>query len=978
MPIYIRPSYLDLSNGELRNVGYINQINTIGNVDSFNNIVNIGQIGKIVNVNTMSVDHISQINYIGNINTMAVDYISDIGYIGNIDTMSVGLITQISHIQNIGAIDTMSVDRINLIMSIGTIGSMYADTVSLGILESAESIVTDNLTAGIMNVTSADISTIKNVAYLAVTDADIQNITNVAVLDVTSATIETITGVNNLYVSNASIGVLTDVSEIHAVTAYVNTITSVDYLTATSASIDSISNVSNLNAITAQINTLNSVQEIVALTTYITVDGALDVTSSSPSTIINIYGTELTFDTGSIRNFLVGTISGTSINFSIGTINNLLVGQITGKGVDIDIGTIRQFNVNTISGTWVKFSFGSINEFTAYTINSDTLIINVYGSINDMYVGKIEGTSITFVTGDITNLAVDDLSGNFEVDADHIANLAINVNHLDYYLLDKVGRIFEAEDLSLGPYSSVESDSSASNGSIVVASQASPTHMLYGPYVTLQPGAYNIHFRLRSSTVYPNSTLEYYILDVNDYTADSVLVSKTLHFNEVADFGTEWYDFTLFVPNVVAGHTIETRVKLKANQTLKVDYVKLEPTGYIADNSYFAPTFKIQAENIGVNAIQAQHISSLAIQGSHINYNAIESQHISSLAIQAYHIGANVISGVHIGSLQIQTHHIDTFAITNSKIKTFEITYDRLVKPPIGWNEIINGGFEYGPWSGGAWTNLGVYSGKRSGVLLYYNTIESNVMNLKNPENSVVVSFAAKLYNSNYPTTLKVQMIWRYERTSSPTSTTNIATFVPPTSWTIYKYTIATSNYFGQLRFGAEATPNISARVLLDNISVTKGTLYTTFIDTTVARHRWLPDTYISKESLDVTFDSPSGSIVPMTLAVTIDYTAKAIVFAGINLRMATTVPTDSYTIPQLKVNVVVDNATIATKSIARLFTYPGTSSAVWCKDEIAIVDEATLTPGEHTLYIVLDNFLALTQIACYERYLRVLCGSTY
>jgi len=794
-------------------------------------------------------------------------------------------------------------------------GTLYADNLLL----KAQNI--DDLTIERSKIENMNVGTIGIIDRIdEIGTMNVNTIGSIQKIDnIIEANIETIGSLNQINtLGSANIGTIGELGQISHASRIV---------------VDSIGTINTIDHVgIMSIDTITTIQEISDIG-IMTVDKITSI--GTISTIEFFYAKDSSIDT-------IGYVGDlTAVNANINTISNVDKAFI----VDSSIGALSHVDTAFILDATV--TTGTITTLSAHTAGFD-LAYFAYCTIADMDItaGSIENvilnkctiTGVTIDAATISNLnIIGVIEGDNIITADNIQNLAISFDHLQKGIQNVLGStIWEAENLNYGNGGSLVTDSSASGGTLVRSTVSSDAYFVYGPYKTLNPGDYLIHFRLRCQPL--PSTINKAVIDINDYTDDVVLTEKTLSymdFYELQNGSFDWCLVSLLAPSIKAGHTIETRVRnLTTGRTLDVDYIKVEPSGRFLDNSILAPTFKIQTDNI----------EDFAITGSKI------------------------------GSLEIDTQHIKNFAIDNSKIGTFTITYDRLVKPPIGWNEVLNGGFEWGDW-GLSRTTVDPYEGKWCAEVSEGQTLgPSNRMNLKDQEGTIVFSFARKLQaEDGYYFHLYPEIIWYDSSTGSPVSTLTVDTitvFGSTLDWDIEKYTIGVEHDYGEVRFRTSAYQSIYDKAWIDNVSVTKGSMYTSFIDTTVAKNRWYPEIFNTIEVSDFSVSYPSGTIGAVTLPLTIDFKAKALVFAGVNVRFTTTVPVDTYKISRTYFKLLVDGDTISTKRIYRLFPYPDDEEAVYYTDEITIIDTCTIDPGQHTIKIILDNFLNLTQIALYERYI--------
>ncbi len=811
----------------------------------------------------------------------------------------------------IGWIDAEQV-KINSVGLINSLDTNYAYIGTIGSLHQ-------------LNVEIASIGLIEHADEIHATDLYIGSISSLNQLIVDIADIGKIQNVNTIShvgIMNVdeiqSVGQISNAGIIITGSLQANTITNVDFLSAAIANIEKIENVDYLNVLgNAEIATIHNVQK----------GYFIDTSISHLSHVDTAYIIDATIYTGTI----------TSVTIATATIDLALFKEATISNVDIKAGNIS----NVI--------------FSSCTINDVTISVATISQL------------------EITN----NLIGEGIIKAEHIDELAIKFEKLDLGIQKVLGStLWEAENLSYGNGGYVVDDPTASNGRAVQCTVATdPEYFVFGPYKTLSPGDYFVHFRVKGEKQF--LFVDYFVLDVYDQTSDKVLVSKTLSMADVYEDFPNWRVFTLLAPNISAGHTIETRVKLLIDHTLTVDYVKVEPAGAFVNYPFY---FKIDTEHIEDFAITGSKIASLSITSGHIKDFEIDSSKIASLAIDTY--------------------HIKNFAIKNAHIDTLQITYDRLVKPPIGWNEVLNPSFEYGMWE--QWTGTdasfgrvkddNAHCGEYVAKIVYTNESPSgkygNVSEwiLLNPsENTLVVSSWIK---ANLQEGYACSWIRFFDSNKNQISVVDFNTIHGPyntNGWRLDYVTISIPANAKYARVGLWANTLVKATIYFDDISLVYGDQYTGFIDTTVARNRWLPDTYsrIERNEWDWYVPGTYFTISCLTLPLTIDYRAKAMIFAGINLYFAKYLNPGETSGSRIEIRLVCDGQTIAVKR-TEIGEHNFSDEAGYFGKfrNVNFVDEATLDVGEHTLTLDIVSYRELSiypdYIDIHERYISVLAGSYF
>ncbi len=808
-----------------------------------------------------------------------------------------------------------------------------------------------DVSAGIRarNILIEDVGKITNLQGSIITVGTIQNVKRI---DAEEIYIDQVGSIHLFQSDITNIGTIEHADEINATKMYIGSIGSLNELIAGVANIDKIENVDTISHVgIMNVDEIQSVGKIsdagIIITGSLQADTITDVNFLSAG-IANIENIENIDYLNVVGNAEIATIQNVQKGYFIDTSISHLTQVDTAYIVDATIysGTINAVTIATATIDLALFKEATISQVDIEAGNISNVIFNAC-TINDVTISVATISQL-----EITN----NLIGEGIIKAEHIDELAIKFEKLDLGIQKVLGStLWEAEDLNVGNGGYVIDDSSASNGKAVQCTiKTDPDYFVYGPYKTLPPGDYFVHFRIKGEKV--SSQDNYFVIDVNDYLppSGSILASKTLTFEDVYDDFPEWRVFTLLVPNIKAGHTIETRVKLLSDHTLTVDYVKLEPAGAFVNYPFY---FKIDTE----------HINDFAITDSKI------------------------------GSFQIKSHHIGNFQIKNVHIDTLQITYDRLVKPPIGWNEVLNPSFEYGMWE--QWTGADVsfarvkdedaHSGEYAAKIAYRVDVPSpkfgNVSEwiLLNPSEStlVVSSWIKATLEAGYA----CSWIRFFDSNKNEISCIDFNTIHGPydtNEWRLDYVTVSIPANAKYARVGIWANTLVKATIYFDDIALVYGDQYTGFIDTTVARNRWLPDTYYSKEEDSFRKSFNAGEeIYCLTLPVTIDYHAKALIWVGVECYAKYFIYSNDYEIAAGLVRIYLDGQEIGERMYWIPIANP-TNSDEWFEfiEPVAFAEEATLTPGEHTFKVSLTTPSGITPqtIGYDDRYIRVLLGSYY
>jgi hypothetical protein len=570
--------------------------------------------------------------------------------------------------------------------------------------------------------------------------------------------------------------------------------------------VGTISNtINNLNVITANIGTIANVNNLVCL--YANVNGTL---VANAGTIVNIYGTSINYNVGTITNFLSGTISGNSIQFNIGTITTFMAGTISGNSVQFNIGTVTNFQAGTISGNSISFNIGTITSFQTGTISGNSIGFNI-GTITSFQAGTIFGNSLSFNIGTLTNFQAGTITGN-----------SIKFN---------IGTI---------------------------------TNMQVG---TLSGNSVGFNIGSISNLVISSATINN--IDLNAGTIDNVLFqNSTLNFTNITNTG-----------NLVIG-----------------------------------------------------------------------SSSISTLSL-----------------ISIASNNV----IQNNNINTLTISYDRLVKPPIGWNEIVNPGFEYGRWGSGLGTSSTVesHSGSRCYRVATTNTVETyedypSYINMAGASSFILSIW----WKGTVPGTSPGISFW-YVKASDALGTggvyggeVNTGGVFTISTWTqaYGTFTVDPAKPF--------IKPSIYSRgggtFCFDDCMIVKGNQLTSFVDNTTARDRWMPDFYYSKEINTINSTVAAGTAIFLTC--TLDYNAKAIIFSGCNASIHFLSPPPQY----YDWSIYVDGTSLNHIFIKEKYNYDR------C-DNITMIEDTILTTGIHTISLRYGAS-CLSSLDMYERYIRVITGSYF
>ena len=737
--------------------------------------------------------------------------------------------------------------------------------------------------------------------------------------------VETISNVGILSCDSITVGQVGSIGVLTANSLSAGSIGAVQLLTATYAEIDTISQVANLYASNASISNITDVDNLTAVNAYL-------------NTIQNV--NKAYFIDASIDQ-----LSQVNVAYLISaTINSGTFSDVTIATATLDLALFREATIQN-----VDIRAGDIYNIMLYDSNLETCTISA-GKIESVLISNCTLSGLTVDVATISNLQViGEIQGDNIITASNIKNLAIRFNHLMPGLQNVIGStLWEAENLSLGSGGSIVDDASASGGKAVkCTTKSSPNYFLTGPGRTLPPGDYYFHFRVKGEK--RDSDDPFFALMVYDISNVNRLVEVTLTFRDVYDDFPDWRLLTVLAPNIIKDNNIAIGVKTEADGTLVVDYIKVEPAGAFVNYPLY---FKIGTDQIEDFAI------------------------ISSK----------------IGSFEIYSHHIGTFQIKNSHIDTLQITYDRLVRPPIGENKILNPGFEYGIWPNEgpmAQSTIDHWEGQYCAEIFVGADDcvlgPSNLCDVTKAE-SIVVSFYLKKNLVSYQHTLYPKLLWY----SSPTNlvTTQTLDTIPvsgQSDWIKYCYTLPANYPFCKLRFDTKYSSfALDDRLYIDGVMLVEGDQEVAYSDWTVAKNRWLPDTYFSKEinSIGWTAVTPGETYTLLTYSVTIDYLAKALVFAGVNLKVRRDDPPEGYWFKlPFEIRLKMDGTLLSEKRIQHILSNPGEGPLPFMSviDEYTIIDEATLSPGTHTFTLEFETDSgAVDYIDVLERYVRVLCGSYF
>jgi len=795
--------------------------------------------------------------------------------------------------------------NVGYINQINTLNNLL-NVVNIGNIDHVDFIYADKINA-------KTISNIEKIVDVGILEADliqnVEQIKNVGILSSDTINVGTIGSVSLINAENLSVDYISDVQFLSAINATINTISNVSNLYATNADIQNISNVDNITAVNANLSTIQNVTKGYFL------DASINILS------------------------YVNTAYIVSATINAGTFSDVTIATAT-----LDLALFRDATIQN-----VNISAGDIHDIVLYDSSLQTCTISA-GKIESVLISNCTLTGLTIDVATISNLQViGEIQGDNIITANNIQNLAVRFDHLESGLQNVIGStLWEAEtDLYIGTGGAIVNDPTASSGKAVQCTiLSSPDWFVYGPYKTLPPGDYNVHFRVKGEKI--DSEEPYFALIVQDYSEEKVLAAKTLTFKDVYYDFPDWRVLTVLAPNIPRGHSIQVGVKTESNHTLSVDYVKLEPAGAFANYPFY---FQIDTDQIKDFAITSSKI----------------------------------------GSFQIYSHHIQNFQIKNSHIDTLQITYDRLVKPPIGWNEVINPSFEYGSWekhSGAAnpfyRNKVEAHSGTWSLRVPWLFSTPSNsygnmseLIPIRTSEDSVVVSAWVKASLDAGYTCVWIRF---YDANRNQISWDEIYSLHGPADtegWKLGCRTLAIPDNAAYARVGCWANTLVQALIYVDDFSLVFGDQYTGFVDTTVARNRWIPDTYFSKET--VTFNFTSNKTVSFTLPVTIDYKAKAIVFAGANVGVGATVDPHSETGAYAFVRLSVDGQRLAFKTVSGRFWNDNDSSMfyyLW--HDVSFADEATLAVGPHTFVLEIGPYSFYDNISVNERYIRVVLGQFF
>ena len=386
-------------------------------------------------------------------------------------------------------------------------------------------------------------------------------------------------------------------------------------------------------------------------------------------------------------------------------------------------------------------------------------------------------------------------------------------------------------------------------------------------------------------------------------------------------------------------------------------------------------------------AVTEAKLGNLAVATGKIDNLAVTEGKIANLAITSGKVDNLAITEGKIGGLAVTTDKVDNFAITNAKIGSFEISYNRLIKPPIGWNEVINPSFEYGSWP--TYGTAGMALVKSTFGYCYHGQyymkaydLGYRVQNVGNWINVVTYDTvtASGYYKTTDPITGTVRFWVRWYNTinSSEIGTDMVgqSTIAVPT-WTRVSKTIEVPTNAQFCRVGIDAHLD-QGTAWFDALQLTEGNQLTSFVDLTTAKDRWIPDFLFTKEEDTITCVQYYNTIFPYTIQS--NYKAKALVFTGVKLSSYVTIdPGSSEYCPDFRIWLRHNGSALCDKEIYNKY-YNTSASATIFPDwtgELVICEETTLNIGDNTFD--LRVYVAGTGLhRMFERSYRIIAGSYY
>jgi hypothetical protein len=325
------------------------------------------------------------------------------------------------------------------------------------------------------------------------------------------------------------------------------------------------------------------------------------------------------------------------------------------------------------------------------------------------------------------------------------------------------------------------------------------------------------------------------------------------------------------------------------------------------------------------------------------------------------------------------------------------------VTPPIGWNRITNPGFEYGMWPAIApavtTTTVSPHSGNSSARMVVssaqqgYYYAYSNKVNCAGIATIVVGGWfkgtIAGSIGSN-PAPYHVFTVYRH---STPTDITwdgnafiqdfgLVTTLTPCANWTEFSATIALTDLTRPwITLMAPHFCNASGTLNIDDCYITFGNQKQAYTDFTIAKDKWMPDSYYSKESSTLTSSGVGGTVSTLSINCTLDYAAKAFIWAGAKISQCSSISGTSTDVVNWECVLRVNGTIIGTDRGWQENKFPSAPSTPWqlYMHSAVICDEATLNAGVNTIRFEIGNYGTTPRtLSSWDRYIRVIAGSWF
>jgi len=156
-----------------------------------------------------------------------------------------------------------------------------------------------------------------------------------------------------------------------------------------------------------------------------------------------------------------------------------------------------------------------------------------------------------------------------------------------------------------------------------------------------------------------------------------------------------------------------------------------------------------------------------------------------------------------------------------------------------------------------------------------------------------------------------------------------------------------------------------------DNISLTKGDQYTSYVDTTTAKDRCLPDMFFKIATSEYT---PSVGSTICTLPVTIDYNARLLIWTGANIKF-NNVSRGTSDFSEVNLRLIRDGTTIGS---CTMIVNGGGVTDIY--QEVSDFNDTTVSAGVHTISLYGSGWHSGGSdiFTVYKRYIRIIAGSYF